>query len=280
MSSISSLTPSSIVINQNHSQTSTEPQAALIPYYGDPSLSKISNVMLRAIHGNSCLKDAQVICIGDYHSDRLQKFIRAKMINEIISAKSTRDKIYFLLEGVEGDPTDSHQVKSSQEAFDEAYECLVGKGLIRHPHTIMGWDNEVFFCFSQELIRRIQVERRTLELLNRIRALNVSESTQDAIKIVLNKINELADGVINVAKVRNLSLYQSVKDLHQKDPQSTIIVIAGRRHFESISQQINDICHCVLEIKTVPSQLTGFKFLNSLYGETDVSEPVTSSSNT
>lgn len=263
----------------SHVPSPTDCQA-LVPFHGDPAFSQLSNLMLKAIRGNSDVQHAQVICIGDYHNDPSQRYIRAQMINELVNTAVRPRKIHFLIEGVGGTPDEQDMI----DRMHEVYERMIGKGFVRHPHSVSGWDNDTLVELQYCLIRKIQALGRQykacqeqgrntsqrlsgktskLEKALLLKELSIVDSQAT---LLLGELGEAIQASESVIRARDYSLFQSVRKVSQENPDSLVIVLAGDGHFRFVAQAIDDLKYCVLETRPVPLQVKGFQLLDALYG--------------
>jgi uncharacterized protein (DUF2384 family) len=249
----------------------------IVRFHGDPALSAISNLMIKTIHGTTDLRHAQVICIGDYHSDTAQRHIRAQIINDLLMHQVGYTKIHFLIEGVSGIP----QEKELVDRLAQVYERLIGRGLIHHPHTVSGWDDDTLIDIQYGILTKIQqviqqhkdCQERIIDIRQRLSQRSktdlllkefATENLHDA------QLLEMLDQAINaseaVAKARDRFLFESIRKIAQQAPDSRIFVLAGSNHFSHTAQAIEDLRYCVLEPRENPLQLKGFHLFDSLYG--------------
>lgn len=236
-------------------------------FYGDSIISRISNLMIKSIKGNSCLKDAQLICLSDFHFDPNQKYIRAQIVNEILAHRDAHKNLIFLVEGVQ----------AGEQADDEHYSKLIGDHLIQIDHHALGWDNMKLNDLGIKLIENLhhlRWESKELEkkyvMLNQQKSSTIRDARlspekifkrvellENHMKFLLIKKEEVSraislnfDYIKKIAEKRNFYLYQSIYKVLEKCPQSIIIVVAGENHFKGIYNAVSNIKYCVLNIKT------------------------------
>ena len=270
-------------ITLNTSQEGTKVPSTPLPcqdiarFHGDPALSVISNLMIKTIHGTADMRHAQVICIGDHHSDTAQRYIRAQIINELMMGQGDCTKIHFLVEGVSGIPHKQELV----DRLAQVYDRMIGTGLIHYPHTVSGWDDDMLMEVQYGLLTNIQqiiqqhkdCTQRILDIQRRLSLESKADhlleelSTENLYnKRLLDMLDQAIKASEAVAKARDGFLFESIRTLAQQAPDPRIFVLAGSNHFLHAAPALGDIRYCVLEPRENPSQLKGFHLFDSLYG--------------
>lgn len=257
---------------------------ALTPFSGDPFVSNVSNLMISSISGNASLKDAQVICMSDFHYDVQQKHVRAHIINEIMRTRHAASKVFFLLEGSQAGHMPNQMV----------YEKLVGKDLIQSDHFVAGWDNMKLLNRGMNKINDVQhLRSQGKELEKQYRGLQQRKSDVlrntavapekifeelDSIEALMKPLQarleaisqglfEMHGQIKELAGNRNQFLHKSVHHLAKTEPGATIFVIAGEEHFKSISSEIGSLKHCILKIRQIRKIVDIDQALSEVYGK-------------
>lgn len=253
-------------------------------FYGDPFISTLSNLMVKSINGNATLKNSRVICLSDFHYDTVQKYIRARIINEVLHFRNTTYKdVILLLEGTQ----------AGYEPDEWVYNKLVGINLIYFDHIVAGWDNMKLNVSGIKLIKKMQNLRsdskemeREYTILNRkrseiLRDMSISpEEIFERVDIIEAKMKSLllkADKIsatINFMRVkitelaheRNKYLHKSINRVLKKYPESIIFVVGGEEHFKDISRVISNVSHCILNIQEVRVVIDFDEAIKEVYG--------------
>jgi pheromone shutdown protein TraB len=191
-------------------------------------------------------------------------------------------EVVFLVEGVEMGSKPNARV----------YDTLVG-GLINFDHYVFGWDNFKLSQLGINLIKEGQelclkgqgLESQYIELKEKrseiLRDITISAETsfemtdvsEEKMKSLLQEANKIADAIVvkkgrinEIADERNDYLYKSIFKVLEKKPEAIIFVIGGESHFKYLSKIINDISHCILNIKEIRKISDMNEALNEVYG--------------
>lgn len=226
--------------------------------YKKETLSFLSCMMISSIIGNSPLPSSKVYGMSDYHNDPKQKIIRANVINEILGLKKVPRKVIFLLEGQEiGVPVTK-----------EAYEALIGTGLIHAKLEAYGWENMALHQKGIRLIRKVHsLVKERIRLRNTTKDNLNNVELEFALNKITDKINKLFSKILNIAKARNKSLYAAIEFITSKFDNVDIFVIAGCKHFDQISTYLQNIPHCVINIKTTQRPIGSWEEWDKCVGD-------------
>ncbi len=253
--------------------------------YGDPFISTLSNLMVKSINGNATLKSSRVICLSDFHYDTVQKYIRARIINEVLRARNTTYKeVILLLEGTQ----------AGYEPDKWVYNKLVGINLIYFDHIVAGWDNMKLNNSGIKLIKKMQnlrsnskeMEKKYM-ILNRKRSEILRDTSispeemfervdiiEDEMKSLFLKAEKISttigftqEKIKKLANKRNEYLHKSINIVLKKYPESIVFVVGGEEHFKDISKVISNARHCILNIHEVRVIVDFDEAIKEVYGD-------------
>jgi|GEM_PF-6573439 len=263
----------------------TQTERTISAYIGDPCLSPFSNLFIKSLSGNSSLKNAQVICLSDFHYDVVQKYIRAQIINEVLGSRNlTNKEVIFLVEGA--------QAGSEPHAW--VHDKLIGKNLINCDHFVFGWDNMrlnklgIYLIKSMQLLRlvgkkmerdSICLDEKRLEILHRtdispeqmLERIDTIESEMHSVRSkaekISNTISFILENLNKTSEYRNDYLYRSINTILENKPESIVFAIGGKFHFKHIPEEMNDVRYSVVNLKEI-RKITDFdEACKEVYGE-------------